>query len=247
VLETPNKIASAISLPINMKVFKNETSVGILNCEPSYMKCTVPYFDIPDDYEYSEADELEYIKQSFELRYPDEDDVTEDWGFIGRMVIDCTYDDNYPGKVRTTKFRVDGMGTLDIIYDRNEDRRIDFYKADGSWLQDIQVKASYERIQDTLTIPEGSVYAAIRLYDKWETMTINGQVISKGDLIYTGATAADIRKEPYMSGCLKNLIDWVDNCADEEFVNDFEEHFHKDYTLRYFCLVTLLGAVDNLG
>ena len=46
---------------------------------------------------------------------------------------------------------------------------------------------------------------------------------------------------------LKTLIDWVDNCTDEEFVADFEEHFHKDYTLRYFCLVTLIGAVDNLG
>ena len=46
---------------------------------------------------------------------------------------------------------------------------------------------------------------------------------------------------------LKALIDWVDNCTDEEFVRDFEQHFHKDYTLRYFCLVTLIGAVDNLG
>ena len=46
---------------------------------------------------------------------------------------------------------------------------------------------------------------------------------------------------------LKALIDWVDNCTDEEFVADFEQHFHKDYTLRYFCLVTLIGAVDNLG
>ena len=44
---------------------------------------------------------------------------------------------------------------------------------------------------------------------------------------------------------LKALIDWVDNCTDEEFVRDFEQHFHKDYTLRYFCLVTLIGAVDR--
>ena len=80
--------------------------------------------------------ELDYIKQSFELRHPDEDDVAEDWGFMG-------------------------VGE------------------------------------------EGSG--------------------------------------------LKALIDWVDNCTDEEFVADFEEHFHKDYTLRYFCLVTLIGAVDNLG
>ena len=83
-----------------------------------------------------EADELAYLKESFELRHPDEDDVAEDWGFMG--------------------VGEEGTG-------------------------------------------------------------------------------------------LKALIDWVDNCTDEEFVADFEEHFHKDYTLRYFCLVTLIGAVDNLG
>ena len=79
----------------------------------------------------SDMSELEYIKQSFELRFPDEDDVAEDWGFMG-----------IPGEERTG---------------------------------------------------------------------------------------------------LKALIDWVDNCTDEEFVTDFEEHFHKDYTLRYFLLVITLG------
>ena len=83
------------------------------------------------------AEELAYLKESFELRHPDADDVAEDWGFMG-----------IPGE--------EGIG-------------------------------------------------------------------------------------------LKALIDWVDNCTDEEFVADFEQHFHKDYTLRYFCLVTLIGAVDNLG
>ena len=85
---------------------------------------------------YSESDELAYLKESFELRHPDEDDVAEDWGFMG--------------------VGEEGTG-------------------------------------------------------------------------------------------LKALIDWVDNCTDEEFIRDFEQHFHKDYTLRYFCLVTLIGAVDNLG
>ena len=83
------------------------------------------------------GDELAYIKESFELRYPDEDDVPEGWGFMS----------------------IDGV--------------------------------------------EG--------------------------------------------GGLKALIDWVDNSTDEEFVSEFEEHFHKDYTLRYFLLVMVLGMVDNLG
>ena len=80
--------------------------------------------------------ELEYLKQSFELRFPDADDVAEDWGFFG-------------------------------------------------------------------TGEEG-----------------------------TG---------------IKALIDWVDNCSDEEFVRDFEQHFHKDYTLRYYLMVMTCGMVDNLG
>ena len=84
-----------------------------------------------------EADELAYLKESFELRHPDADDVAEDWGFIG-----------IPGE--------EGTG-------------------------------------------------------------------------------------------LKALIDWVDNCTDEEFVREFEQHLHKDYTLRYYALVVLIGAVDNLG
>ena len=46
---------------------------------------------------------------------------------------------------------------------------------------------------------------------------------------------------------LKALIDWVDKSTDEEFVSQFEEHFHKDYTFRYYLLVMVLGMVDNLG
>ena len=49
------------------------------------------------------------------------------------------------------------------------------------------------------------------------------------------------------STSLKRVIDWVDNCSDVEFVRDFEQYFHKDYTLRYYLLVITLGMVDNLG
>lgn len=81
--------------------------------------------------------ELEYLKQSFELRFPDENDVTAEWGFMG---------------------------------------------------------------------VEGEVGSGI-----------------------------------------KALVDWVDKSTDEEFVRDFEQHFHKDYTLRYYLIVMVCGMVDNLG
>ena len=136
-LETPNIIASGVKQPIYLKTYENMLSVGISNIDASYMSINVPFFEIPTDYEYKWEDELDYIKQSFELRFPDEEDVPNGWGFMG----------------------IEGE--------------------------------------------EG-----------------------------TG---------------LKALIDWVDNCKDEEFVRDFDQHFNRDYTLRYFLLVITLGMVDNLG
>lgn len=49
----------------------------------------------------------------------------------------------------------------------------------------------------------------------------------------------DVDKDTSMG--LKRLIDWVDNCTDEEFIRDFEQYFHKQYTLRYYLLVITLG------
>ena len=101
------------------------------------IKINVPFKVVDEDYVYDISHELDYIKQSFELRFPDEDDVPEGWGFLG--------------------------------------------------------------IQDE----EG-----------------------------TG---------------LKALIDWIDTSSDEEFLRDFDQHFNRDYTQRYFLLVITLGMVDNLG
>ena len=113
----------------------NGVEVTFLRDEESMIK---GYTDASEPVYYTTGlTELEYIKQSFELRFPDEDDVSEDWGFMG-----------IPGE--------EGTG-------------------------------------------------------------------------------------------LKALIDWVDGCTDEEFVRDFEQHFNKDYTFRYFLLVITLGMVDNLG
>ena len=114
-----------------------DTTIGNVTIKATeVLEEAMPNF-MADFYVKSESDELDYIKQSFELRFPDEDDVAEGWGFMG-----------IPGE--------EGTG-------------------------------------------------------------------------------------------LKALIDWVDGCTDEEFVRDFDQHFNRDYTLRYFLLVITLGMVDNLG
>ena len=80
-LETPNIIATGITTPIEIKQFTNVFTMDVKNLTPSYLSITTPYYYIPDDYEYKEEEEVEYFKQSFELRFPDEDDVGSDWGF----------------------------------------------------------------------------------------------------------------------------------------------------------------------
>ena len=135
----------------NIASINNDTSIELYFSSdqpaPTWLKINDMMFAVeivsheeavnPSLYDYKVEDELDYIKQSFELRFPDEDDVPEDWGFMG-----------IPGE--------EGTG-------------------------------------------------------------------------------------------LKALINWVDTCTDEEFVRDFDQHFNRDYTLRYFLLVITLGMVDNLG
>ena len=46
---------------------------------------------------------------------------------------------------------------------------------------------------------------------------------------------------------LKRLVTWVKNSNSETFKNELDQYFNKEYLLKYFLLVHLLGMVDNLG
>jgi hypothetical protein len=195
---------------------------------------------------YNEADELAYLKESFELRHPDADDVAEDWGYMGvdeESVINywITYNEYY-----TVKIPIESLGTNTLTISNTGDRiaRCHQYGFNGSWIGSIEFNQNVP-----FTISDSIHYIALQTtinnISNDESITINGELYKYGQLVEEANNIqTPIKPEP--TG-LKALIDWVDNCTDEEFVNDFEEHFHKDYTLRYFCLVTLIGAVDNLG
>ena len=196
---------------------------------------------------YNPSDELAYLKESFELRHPDEDDVAEDWGFMGVessiKLVDYAMSGTfqYSTKIHysyigSKTFTVEIPGITYIVERLNEDNSINVpqYGMSG---------------EQTITLADNEDYIRIYSTTTWETLILNGISYKKGEQVVNN----NIIKDPYEAATfdnslgLKALIDWVDNCTDEEFVADFEEHFHKDYTLRYFCLVTLIGAVDNLG
>ena len=46
---------------------------------------------------------------------------------------------------------------------------------------------------------------------------------------------------------LIRLIEWVNDSSDEDFRDNFERYFNKEYVLRYYLYVLIFGAVDSLG
>lgn len=46
---------------------------------------------------------------------------------------------------------------------------------------------------------------------------------------------------------LKRVVDWVSDADDTKFRNEFEQYFNKEYTLKYYLFVLVMGMVDNLG
>ena len=188
--------------------------------------------------------ELDYIKQSFELRFPDEDDVPEGWGFMGIQGGALDYRVDSPERCYTVKLPLHEFETTTLCV-RNTGvpmSRCHVYDEDMKWLKEINLN------QDTpFSIDNNNAYYISLEFNKTNAedegkFTINDIEFTYGKLITDMYKASST-----MSGGLKALIDWVDGSTDEEFVAEFEEHFNKDYTLRYFLLVLTLGMVDNLG
>ena len=189
----------------------------------------------------NKQEELAYLKESFELRHPDADDVAEDWGFMGveNNVYALDYFDNSDGTRRTEGVPWDGESVISVT----KATRIACYGSSG-------FLGSVDFTNDTaMPLAETTHTVIIFPNQDVEDFMLNGRTClmrnKVSSLIPVGTLKEEVVIDPTLG--LKALIDWVDNCTDEEFVRDFEQHFHKDYTLRYFCLVTLIGAVDNLG
>ena len=189
----------------------------------------------------SKTDELAYLKESFELRHPDADDVAEDWGFMGvenNVYVLDYFDNSNDGTRRTEGIPWDGKSAIIAT------------KATRIACYNPGFLGSVNFTNGTAMPLEGTTHTVIVFPNQnVEYFMLNGRLCLMRNSVSTLITAGTLKEEVTMDPTLglKALIDWVDNCTDEEFIRDFEQHFHKDYTLRYFCLVTLIGAVDNLG
>ena len=228
-----------------------DTTIGNVTIKATeVLEGVMPNF-VVDFYVKSESDELDYIKQSFELRFPDEDDVPEGWGFMyadsSAPCIDVY--SSYSGSIKSTPLlSTTYFGTNTFSIKTQPSCNISIYTDYGDTF--------YAPIPTSITLNEGSSFR-IGLPSTTNISTLEYIIINNEyyniNAIEKDVAASKLYSDPYMidtidnSLGLKALIDWVDGSTDEEFVNEFEEHFNKDYTFRYFLLVITLGMVDNLG
>ena len=185
-----------------------------------------------------ENKELEYLQNSFELRYPDEDDVGKDYGYLGMMgdVVHSILD--YNGN-HTTHFIIDNLGDT-ITF--NDDVGIDYWDSTGKWVM-------YRAYTAGTTINRRDIpnYYYMGIGIEQLPVSINETKY------YLGNEVTEVNKEPYEKIIkefstdygLKRVIDWVGNATKEEFLADFDKYFNRHYTLRYYLLVVLMAGVDK--
>lgn len=229
------------TLGFDTDIFPNCMSFEVTANSDTSAGAFVPY-DGNDSQE-----ELEYLQNSFELRYPDADDVGGDYGYLGTK-MELKYID-YWINGNTDKFlgaiSVDSLSSRTItVMTSGSEYKVCHY-SDGKWKSDstmLDVGTSY-------TIPDEFTHVAICIFSTSDNyITINDEKYYIGKRINQD-TMNDIytvmgHDTDYG---LKRVIDWVGNCTDEQFVAEFDQYFHRDYTLRYYLLVITLGMVDNLG
>ena len=189
--------------------------------------------------------ELSYLQNSFELRYPDSDDVGSDYGYLGISI-------------QQLHLHVKGDSTYFIPVEHLESKTfsIDFERVENQYLHMFGKRADGTTFIEYSKAPNGTTTIAdnvthIRFYG----LGSHNTYLKIGNITYLLERTENpiIEENPFSSYTLdssyglKRVIDWVGNCTDEEFVADFDKYFNRHYTLRYYLLVVLMAGVDNLG
>ena len=58
---------------------------------------------------------------------------------------------------------------------------------------------------------------------------------------------AENEDDPTIWDTVHTLVSWVNDASDETFAAELEQHFNKEYLIKYYLVVMVFGMVDNLG
>ena len=162
---------------------------------------------------------------------------------IAKFVNECLYDAKNPLQLQNSKIRnsINGFPCLMYINDELQgvyNFNLDRYSTKSFGYTDEEKILVYEVSANSDTTA-GAFFEWSELSGKDELSYYK----SDFECLYPPTRAAG---NDNMSELIR-LIKWVNNSSDEDFKDNFENYFNKEYVLRYYLFVLVFGAVDSLG
>ena len=264
------------TLPV-IRMYGDMTNMTLETPVPMRIKYTSPSedlygqsFDLPYcQVNWQGTSSLQYVLKNFTARLKDEnmavyeytpykDGVVEDtYCFkadymesthsrnvgIAKFVNTCLYDTKNPMQLKDAKIRntINGFPCLMYINDELQgvyNFNLDRYSTKSFGYTDPEKCLVYEVSANSDTTA-GAFY-------KWTESSGKDEISyykSDFECLYPPTRAAG---NDNMSELIR-LIKWVNDSSDEDFKDNFENYFDKEYVLRYYLFVLVFGAIDSLG
>lgn len=162
---------------------------------------------------------------------------------IAKFVNACLYDSKNPMQLQNANIRnsINGFPCLMYINDELQgvyNFNLDRYSTKSFGYTDPEKCLVYEVSANSDTTA-GAFY-------KWTESSGKDELSyykSDFECLYPPTRAAG---NDNMSELIR-LIEWVNDSSDEDFKDNFDRYFNKEYVLRYYLFVLVFGAVDSLG
>lgn len=162
---------------------------------------------------------------------------------LAKFVNDCLYDSKNPAQLKNPNVRNSINGFPCLLYINDElqgvyNFNLDRYSTKSYGYEDTGKCLVYEVSANSDTTA-GAFY-------KWTQETGKDKLDyykSDFECLFppTRAAGNDNMEE------LIRLVEWVNDASDEDFRDNIGNYFNKEYLLRYYLYVLVVGAVDSLG
>ena len=162
---------------------------------------------------------------------------------LAKFVNECLYDSKNPAQLKDEKVRntINGFPTLLYINDELQgvyNFNLDRYSTKSYGYEDDGKCLVYEVSANSDTTAGA--------FHKWTQETGKDKLDyykSDFECLFppTRASGNDNMEE------LIRVIEWVNDASDEDFRDNIHNYFNKEYLLRYYLYVLVVGAVDSLG
>lgn len=162
---------------------------------------------------------------------------------LAKFVNECLYDSKNPAQLKNPNVRntINGFPTLLYINDELQgvyNFNLDRYSTNSYGYHDDGNCLVYEVSANSDTTAGA--------FHKWTQETGKDKLDyykSDFECLFppTRASGNDNMEE------LIRVIEWVNDASDEDFKDNIHNYFNKEYLLRYYLYVLVVGAVDSLG